>query len=544
MQKHLQKLLLIAAMLLVPWVTQGQVLSDYPLTVDTTTFNSIVGTGTPLSFSTLDDGYATTTLPFAFRYGENTFPLGTNIAFSANGFIRLNASSTSGTTASYSNTSDLFITALLQQDAHLGRYTNSGAYYLYDATEGTFTIEYHLLGTFSSPYGAYSYQVVLHNNGNIEFIYDSVDLGGAASRTFATYLTDGPNNDRFFITGPWDNPIASTTYATRPYATLPAHGLRYTLTCPPPVTCPKPTTVTASNITPNSFDFSWTDSSSAVSWRVQLLQGNTVISDNVETFNSVSFTGLSSNTLYTVRVAGICGPGDTSLFKTTDVRSGCGLISTLPYENGFENDPYYSAASYVDAFPYCWTRINDATGTYNYYPYITTTTSYVHTGSNGMYWYHSTTTTYADNEYAVLPGIDTSVYNISSLTLAFYAKTTSTSYHPQPIVGVMTDPTDASTFTPVYTFSATEVTTSWELFAINFANYTGYGSYIAIKWPRSSSTCYLAIDDVLLTDGWCNMPTNVTASSTTDEVTISWNTNGGTSFRVVFDGDSLMGIAA
>ena len=542
MQKHLQKLLLIAALLCVPWVTQGQSLSDYTLSVDTTTFNSIVGTGTPLSFSTADDGYASTTLPFAFGFGENTFPSGSNIAFSANGFIRLNASSTSGTTASHTNASDYFITALLQQDAHIGRYSDAGAYYLYDATEGTFTIEYHLLGTYSEPYGAYSYQVVLHTNGDIEIIYDSVNLGGASSRTFATYLTDGPSNDRLYITGAWGSPVVSSTYSTRPYSTLPAHGLRYTLTRPN-VSCPRPGAATVSNITPNSFDFAWVDNSTATSWRVQLLQENTIVSDNVVTVDSVSFTGLLSNTLYTARVAGICGPGDTSSFKPVQVRTECGFITTMPYENGFEDDPYYSSVTYADAFPYCWHRINDASGTYNYYPYITTTSNYVHNGTKGMYWYHSTTTTYADNEFAVLPGIDTSVIDISNLTLAFYAKTTSTSYHPQPIVGVMTDPNDATTFTPVHTFTATDITTAWQLFTVSFANYTGDGFYIAIKWPRPSSTCYLAIDDIFLTDDWCDaIPQNVTASSNINEVTVSWIGTAGHTYRVIFDGDTVSNI--
>ena len=129
MKKVLQKWLLVVAMMVVPWVTQGQSLSEYTLTVDTTTFQSIRTTGTPLSFTTTDDGYATVTLPFNFNYGNSTFLSGTSIGCSANGFLRLGATSTSGTTASYSSTSDRLITAFLQQDAHIGRYTESGAYY-------------------------------------------------------------------------------------------------------------------------------------------------------------------------------------------------------------------------------------------------------------------------------------------------------------------------------------------------------------------------------------------------------------------------------
>ena len=543
MKKQLQRLLLIAAIMAAPWATRGQTLSSYTLTVDTTTFNSITSTGTALSFSTLDDGSATTTLPFAFGYGENVFPAGTSIALSANGFIRLNATTATGTTASYSNSSDLFITALLQQDAHLGRNTDAGAYYQYDATAGTFTIEYHLLGAYSTPYGAYSYQVVLHSNGNIEFIYDSVDLGGATSRTFATYLTDGPSNDRLFLTGAWDSPVASSSYSTRPYSTLPAHGLRYTLTRPT-VACPRPSTFAASNIGPYGFDLAWTETGTATSWHLQLMQGDSVVYDNVETTTTVSLTSLIANTPYTARVASLCDAGDTSTYKTLDVRTGCDFISTLPYANGFETDPYYSSVSYAEAFPYCWHRINDATGSSNYYPYITTTTSYVHSGTKGMYWYHTTTSGYADNEFAVLPGIDTNVYNISDLTLAFFAKTTSTSYHPTPIIGVMTDAFDASTFTPVYTFSASDITTTWQLFAVSLANYTGYGNYIAIKWPRPTSSCYMAIDDIFLTDNWCNPPQNITATSTTDQVTISWSGSELNSYTVIFDDDTVSGIAS
>ena len=191
--KFLMPLVAIAALAL-PWNVQAQELSDYSLQVDTTTFTSIVSTGTALSFTTQDDGYATTTLPFAFQFGETTFASGDPIACSANGFIYLGTSSTSGTTGSYTGTYPC-INAFLKCDAHMGRNTGAGAYYYYDDTEGTFTIEYHLIGAYSTPYGAYSFQVVLHSNGDIELIYDSVNHGGATSRDLATFLyntTAGP----------------------------------------------------------------------------------------------------------------------------------------------------------------------------------------------------------------------------------------------------------------------------------------------------------------------------------------------------------------
>ena len=97
---------------------------------------------------------------------------------------------------------------------------------MYDETAGTLTIEYHRLGAYSSPYGSYTYQVVFHNNGDIEFIYGVIDHGTATSRTMATYLTDGPKSDKVFVTGAWATPTTSTTYAARPFSPAPEEGLR------------------------------------------------------------------------------------------------------------------------------------------------------------------------------------------------------------------------------------------------------------------------------------------------------------------------------
>ncbi|MBQ6069228.1 MAG: fibronectin type III domain-containing protein, partial [Bacteroidales bacterium] len=328
MQKHLQKLVLIVAMVVVPWATRAQSLADYVLTVDTTTFNSIASTGTQMTFSSNDDGYASTTLPFAFSYGENTFPAGTSIACSANGFLSLNASSASGTTATYSSASLLYITPLLQQDAHMGRNTGAGAYYLYNADSGTYTIEYHLLGTYSSPYGAYSYQIVFHTDNTIEIIYDSVNLGTTSSRTFATYLTDGPHNDYLFLTGPWSNPTMSSTYSTRSYTTLPAHGLRYTLVRPV-LTCPRLTNLTA-NATASSAYLRWNYSTALGIDPIEYEVAYGYTSDAGAALNTVlatdlnyTLTGLNPDTSYTVTVRPVCGVDDSGMSMTV-------VFSTMP----------------------------------------------------------------------------------------------------------------------------------------------------------------------------------------------------------------------
>ena len=532
--KFLMSLAAIVAMT-VPWSARAQSLSDYELDVDTTTFTSIVSTGTAMTFTSADDGYGTCTLPFAFPFGEDVLASGSSIACSANGFIRLGAASTSGTSGVYTGTYKE-INVILKQDGHLGRHTGSGAYYYYDATAGTFTIEYHLLGSYSSPYDAYSYQVILHNDGQIEIVFDTVGLA-ATSRTLATYLVNSAD-DALFLNGPWAAPVMALAYATRPCTDLPVHGLRYTLTRPY-VSCPKPTSIMYVCDDVDEMTVYWTHGGTETAWEVSLGDDIQYVTDTFYTF-----TNLNSNTLYHPAVRAICGAGDTSGYREGHFRTPCAAISSLPYSNDFEDEPYYlsGTTSYADAFPNCWTRINDATGTYNYYPYVTTSSSYVHSGTNGLYWYHTTSSTYASNQYAVLPPVDLSVYDISDLTLSFFAKTTSTSYHPQPIIGVMSNPGDTSTFVPVHTFTATDITTAWQMFDVSFANYTGTGNYIAIKWPRTSSTCYLGIDDIFLTDEWCDVPQDVVAHSTLDEVTVSWNSNGGSSFTVYLGEDTVAGV--
>ena len=325
-------------------------------------------------------------------------------------------------------------------------------------------------------------------------------------------------------------------------------GFEINISCVDLPNCIIPETFEVSSVQPNSVDFHWFDTI-ASNWTIAYGPAGFTLGDTsthyenfVDTMGTMgTITGLTANTPYDFYLMAVCG-ADTSWTRMLSVRTACDFINSLPYQNGFESDPYYSSVPYAQAFPYCWTRINDASGTYNYYPYITTASSYVHSGSKGMYWYLSTSSTYANNEYAVLPGIDTTVYTMSDLTLSFYAKTTSTSYHPAPIVGVMTNPTDASTFTPVYTFSSTAITTTWTMYTISFDEFEGYGNYIAIKCPRPSSTAYMAIDDIYLTDEWCDAPTNVAVNPGTDEVTVSWDYEEGASYTVILGTDTVVNL--
>ena len=90
----------------------------------------------------------------------------------------------------------------------------------------------------------------------------------------------------------------------------------------PVVTCPAPTNLTASNITHNGVDLSWTENGSATGWQV-CINGNETSPIDVYT-NPYTLSGLSSTTTYTVKVRANCGADGTSDWSnevsfTTDI---------------------------------------------------------------------------------------------------------------------------------------------------------------------------------------------------------------------------------
>ena len=535
MTRHWLKYLVVAMLMLVPVMVAGQRLSSYALTVDTTTFNSIVTTGTALSFNNVDDGYATVTLPFAIGFGESSFAAGTPIACSANGFLQLGSSSTSGTTAIHINETDCYINAILREDGHLNRHEGAGAYCRYDATAGTFTIEYHLLGRYDQPYGVYSYQIVFHDNSTIELVYDTVDLGGDTSCFLATFMTDGPHGDRAYITDRWASPVfSSSTFAFRPTSNLPAHGLRYTLT-PPPAACPRPISVAASSVQNNGFYISWVDTADASRWLVRVVEraADSVVYYNDVTTYPVSITGLEANTDYTVSVASLCANGDTSAFRTAVVHTQCEYISAIPYTMGFEVADGVAGTGDMgsNAFIDCWHRLNSG-GAYVGIPFVAEGAS-ARTGSRGLEW----NTMDLRSHLVVLPGIDTTAHALSDLYLGFWARVAYPDFHyalPRIQVGVMTDPEDSTTFEQVDVIDVGD-SAVWEEYAIPLSGYTGSGIYVALRSVVFNSSWHAYLDDFALYEAPdCREVVELTASEVTDStINIHWTEIGGASSWLV-----------
>ena len=223
--------------------------------------------------------------------------------------------------------------------------------------------------------------------------------------------------------------------------------------------------------------------------------------------NSVLISNLQANTEYDVFVAADCGEATPSQFMKISFITNCMIVSTLPYSENFDS---YGGVTGTAFFPNCWIR----TGTYSptEYPYLYST--YYNTPPSCLYFY-SQGDTYS---MAVTNEFDASI-SMNTLQVSFYYRSSSSSQIMQ--VGVLSDPENLNTFTPVQTVHC-NVANQFERQVVSLATYTGNGHYIAF---RGTGTPYMGfIDDVWVEEiSNCHNPGNlhVTNVSTTG-ATVHW----------------------
>ena len=273
------------------------------------------------------------------------------------------------------------------------------------------------------------------------------------------------------------------------------------------ISCPQPTALAAIPTT-NQLDITWTAGGNETEWMVSINDGD---EDFVST-TSYTFSNLTANTAYQVKVYAICGAGDTSLATVGNFRTSCPLIeeSMLPFTENFE-----TYGSGTTAFPTCWYKMGSTADR----PYIHATTSYGHNNTHGLYFFAAA----SGYCYGVMPPVDPTV-SLTTLQVSFWARQYSTSYNCDFVVGVMTNPTDATTFTPVGQVHPNG--TTYEFFEVPLTTYTGTGNFIAfqaVQHPGSSTDIYMMLDDVTLeTQPSCPGVANIETNVTTGSAMLTW----------------------
>lgn len=266
-------------------------------------------------------------------------------------------------------------------------------------------------------------------------------------------------------------------------------------------TCLKPQDLAVDSIAKHSAVLTWSPQSDESAWLVQYKKSADTIWTAAPLANDTIYqlAGLDAATAYDVKVAAKCSETDMSKFtEPISFITDCEALSEFPYTEGFDS---IEGVTSGHVMPLCWKHINTCTySTYSYYPTVYKSATYAASGTNSLkfysYYYSSTTTNYdPQDQYAILPEIDS--VNINELCIKFKARKYSASYVADFYVGVMSDPTDTSTFVAVKHIEPTSAT--YAPFEVRLNRYRGNGKYIAIMMPASTNSYRgVHIDDIVV----------------------------------------------
>lgn len=261
--------------------------------------------------------------------------------------------------------------------------------------------------------------------------------------------------------------------------------------------CPRPGSLLLDSAGLSSLSVRIVDADSAGRYRLWWSDGLQADSADATGY-TYTINGLSHSTTYDLAVASIC-PSDSTLSTvlTATMSTACGMIThgDLPWTATFDNG--IGLCSRVLDF-----YSGNSSGNH--------TTDSHYRGNTGR-----SLNSYADEEspfFFVLPEVD----SVGGMALDFWSKEL-LFVHATLTVGVMSNPTDTSTFTPLATMSSTDVD-SWEEHYVSLGSYADSGRYVAIRIGSDIDfSTIVFLDDVsLVHDLSCIAPDSVTVAALTD----------------------------
>ena len=234
-----------------------------------------------------------------------------------------------------------------------------------------------------------------------------------------------------------------------------------------------PATLAVDTIGIHCASLSWNACSAALAYHV-VIDG---VVDTLVADTAVSFCGLEASTQYTARVTGING-ADTGLYATVQFSTPC-AIADLPWFENFEGTSPLT----------CWS--SKGTG---YYGILVCDESYwaeyCHSGSRGLQMYNFT----AGNTLVVSsPFIDVP---INEMLVSFWVSDANEDYTNGALLeaGIITDPTDSTTFVPLMQCTVTGTPTRYEF---DTRNVSVSGS-AALAFRTSAYCDAIIIDDITI----------------------------------------------
>ena len=490
-------MLVAATMLSTPM--RAQTLRDYEFStgvdaskwITTSDWTSIVPSGITYNLASTVNN-----IGFSFPFGDSTY---TQFSVNSNGIFRLGSEATLSYEKAGMFDPEFYTRNNPKISGEVNKYglgTGTDGYIRYAVTGTTpnrvLVCEYCMAPYQYSVSAQIIWQVQLHETtGEVTIVYGSTTPSYSISY-LQTGLATSPT-DIVLLSPDTHTPVYSNTHNNTVYNTW--HGTnRYYSFMLPNSTCPRPESIAVSDIGTSSLTATWVDNGGATQWEVRLDSRNVQGTPVVVNTPTYTFTGLTNGTDYSVRVRGICGPGDTTAVRSRSAQTLCGYLQ-LPYSEGFEDalGTLNTANGYwPNNLPNCWDYNNEGYA-WSMYPYVI-----LGTGRSSMQCMQSHVDRISNSssspEYAFLPLTDSIRHPVNSLELRYYMRRLD--YTGKCIVGITPDPTDISTFIPVD--SAVSTNNVWIQKTVHFNNYTGPHGRVTMLFPKQLNPNWAWIDDIYL----------------------------------------------
>ena len=393
---------------------------------------------------------------------------------------------------------DMNCWTLLNGVTSTGVYSNSDM----NTAMGTSGVQYARTGDrfFFFLYAAYTddelpYQTLvspeltgIENGLHVEFFYKQYENG---SETFRVGYSTTDNELASFSWG--DEITNATTDYQRFSANYPA-GTKYValqhtsddqyylfiddFTFEESASCLEPTGVAAASITTTGASISWVAGGEESAWDIYVTNNNEDVPGETTTptvagvtDNPYGLTGLTHSTTYYVYVRAACSSTEKSAWS-----------SPVTFHTECEGMALPFACDFESGLTVCWNTI--VTNTSYTGIGVNTNSAYAHNGNNSLYFYRGSS---SGDLIVVLPEVDEN-YPLNGYEMNFWNMGTN-----PVVIGIMTDPTDASTFVAIS--DAIASTSTYTEHLVRFNTYEGTGRYIAIKNTHSSND-YTFIDDI------------------------------------------------
>lgn len=292
------------------------------------------------------------------------------------------------------------------------------------------------------------------------------------------------------------------------------------------------TGLAVSDISTTGATLTWT-AGEATQWQVAYSVNNSFegATEDIVSAATYNMTGLVAGTPYYAKVRAFCGGSDYGSWSPVFMfNTACESLTVYPYTENFDS---YTAGTGV--LPDCWNRINTSSNSsYSSYPYIYSNSSYATSGSNSLRFssYYSSYTNYdPQDQYAILPPME----NLAGKQITLQAK----GYDSNStfIIGLMTNPTYVSTFTPIATQSLTN----------NFQEFTYYipadatANYVAIMMEAATTnrtTNAVYIDDITISEKpSCPKPLSLEGIGNGQTALLTW-TSDASEWQVAYSTDA------